>query len=373
MSALRHLARGLQHVVLGLAVVVFVALAVGPRSGRYQTWTVLSGSMRPGLPPGAVAVVTPKPAGALAVGDVLIFHPPAGPDPVVAHRVIGIDDPGAHPVIRTKGDANPKADPWEAQLLGDAPVWTVRWVVPYAGFVLSFLRQDALRFGMLYLAPALLALFALAKIWNDGTVNVGAFRPTRYLRRDLPSWYLTALADAAVVEVRGGWRQASLVGSGPSTRRESGRSRRRARATATTSTTALLLIVLLALPAGAAFSDVAAADLPVSTGTLAVPSGVSATVGCQLLPEVHSITVSWNHASDTLTDEYEIYRTTGTNAFPTTPHVTVAESLTSPQSYKDDNLSTATTYKYYLRSKRDGWTSSPSATVSATTKLIGCL
>lgn len=63
MTVLR-LARSLAKVaawVLGLACMAFfVAVAVGPRTGRYATLTVLSGSMRPAIPEGAIVVVTPQ-------------------------------------------------------------------------------------------------------------------------------------------------------------------------------------------------------------------------------------------------------------------------------------------------------------------------
>ena len=56
------------------------------------------------------------------MGDVITYRPPpgAGPDGLVTHRIAAItrDERGAR-VFRTKGDANPAADPWTFTLSGE--------------------------------------------------------------------------------------------------------------------------------------------------------------------------------------------------------------------------------------------------------------
>ena len=78
----------------------------------------------------------------LRVGDVITYMPPAG-DHLITHRIswIGRDATGAR-VFRTKGDANPVADPWTFRLDRQTQA-RVRVGVPYAGYALMALgRRD---------------------------------------------------------------------------------------------------------------------------------------------------------------------------------------------------------------------------------------
>lgn len=109
--------------LLGFACVGFpLAVGVGPRTGRYATLTVLSGSMRPHLPaPNQVKV-----------GQIITYAIPEGDRHVVSHRVVEVVRDGDRPVIRTQGDANNAPDPWLSQVEDDT-VWQVRYAVPYVG------------------------------------------------------------------------------------------------------------------------------------------------------------------------------------------------------------------------------------------------
>jgi signal peptidase I len=95
---------------------------------------VLSGSMRPAFAPGSVILTRSSPASQVKAGDVIVFRPP-NHAAAYAHRVTSISGDPAHPVVTTKGDANPAADPWKAQLDG-GPVPVVIWSVPAVGRVL---------------------------------------------------------------------------------------------------------------------------------------------------------------------------------------------------------------------------------------------
>ena len=82
------------------------------------------------------------PVADLKVGDVITYTPPrgSGPDGLVTHRIasIGRDDQGGR-VFRTKGDANPVADPWTFSL-DSATQARVRYGIPYAGHALARAR-----------------------------------------------------------------------------------------------------------------------------------------------------------------------------------------------------------------------------------------
>ncbi len=143
----------------------FVAVGVGPRTGRYATMTVLSGSMRPTIPQGAMVVVTPVEPSKIRVGQILTFAVPEGDHQIVSHRVIEILRDGDRPVIRTQGDANDAPDPWVAEVDGDT-AWQVRFSVRGVGTMINRLRQPVVSRLSIYLVPAVLALIWLVDIWR---------------------------------------------------------------------------------------------------------------------------------------------------------------------------------------------------------------
>ena len=147
-----------------LSLLLFTGFALLPQLGIYRTVTVLSNSMEPSFRAGDVIVLTPKALRDVRHGDVIAYAVPVGDHHVVTHRVTRVVEPGERPVVVTKGDANAHADPWRARLAGDV-AWAHRLTVPYAGHALLFLRSPALRNVALYLAPALLALIWLVRIW----------------------------------------------------------------------------------------------------------------------------------------------------------------------------------------------------------------
>jgi signal peptidase len=161
----RALGRSVVGAVVLLAVLAFVGLGVGPRTGQYRTLTVLSGSMRPSFAPGDLLVVTPKPTREIGVGDVITYAVPVGDHHVESHRVVSVRWRGGAPIVRTKGDANARPDPWTAQLHG-ATVWRTSLVVPKVGDVILWLRAPLIHTFLVLLVPALLVAFGLVSIWT---------------------------------------------------------------------------------------------------------------------------------------------------------------------------------------------------------------
>jgi len=158
--------RGVRILSQALVAIALVALAVvglGPHAGRYRTLTVLSGSMRPTIPPGSVVVVTPLPPADIRPGDVITSRIPVDDRRVISHRVVEVVERGDHPVVRTRGDANPAPDPWLARLETD-PAWRVRAAVPALGYVLHAVRTFPLRPVLLWVSPALLLVVWLSRI-----------------------------------------------------------------------------------------------------------------------------------------------------------------------------------------------------------------
>jgi signal peptidase I len=150
-----------------LVVVAAAALAVpllGLLTGSWRLQPVLSGSMAPRIQTGSLVLATPEPASAVRVGDVVIFRAPLAGHRLTAHRVISVVAHGRRPVIRTKGDANTAADPWQARIDG-ARIWIVRGDVPLLGYVTVF-TQDRWPFLVLVLGIGALVIHALRRIWR---------------------------------------------------------------------------------------------------------------------------------------------------------------------------------------------------------------
>lgn len=153
-----------------LTVVVFSLIAlvatatVTSAIGLWRAEVVLSGSMRPQIPPGSVELFLPEPTKELRIGQVVAFHPPKASF-VVTHRVTGIDK--SHGVwITTKGDANNTADPWGKVHVEGGTVWVVHGVIPDLGYVTSWARGPWPRIGVLVTALVVAGWLILQRIWR---------------------------------------------------------------------------------------------------------------------------------------------------------------------------------------------------------------
>src|SRR3954451_20224152 len=176
-SAAGHLAGTARHIVgliapwlvrgvLGMAVLAFAFLAVGPHVFGYRTMTMLTGSMAPEIEPGDVTVVTPISVSDVTEGMVITYHMPVGDHSLVTHRVIAVQEgPGGTVTVQTKGDANDAVDPWTATLEGDT-AYQVRAVVPELDHLIEALRTPVVAQVLVYGAPALLAGWVLLSIWR---------------------------------------------------------------------------------------------------------------------------------------------------------------------------------------------------------------
>jgi signal peptidase len=151
---------------MGLAVLAFLFLAVGPHLLGYRTMTMLTSSMSPEIDPGDVTVVTPIAMSEVTEGMVIAYHKPVEDRSLVTHRVVSVEtDADGAVQVQTKGDANTAIDPWTATLQGDT-AYELRAVVPELGHVIQALRTPVVAQLLLYGAPALLAGWVLLTIWR---------------------------------------------------------------------------------------------------------------------------------------------------------------------------------------------------------------
>ena len=117
-------------ITLGLAGIAIVAVL----SGGWTVTPILSGSMKPGLPVGEVAVAERTPVQRLALRDIILFQNPNRPSVQMVHRIIKLSfDSSGQPVVRTQGDANTAADPWTITLSGKN-VYVVQFTLPLLGY-----------------------------------------------------------------------------------------------------------------------------------------------------------------------------------------------------------------------------------------------
>ena len=124
-----------------LAVAVFATLLVSLRIAGFRTFTVMSGSMEPKLPVGALIYVKPVNYYDLKVGDVISFVANKE-NTVVTHRIVDIEiDENDSSIwrFRTQGDANTAPD---AQLVHCKNVLgTPIITIPHLGYAAHYLQR----------------------------------------------------------------------------------------------------------------------------------------------------------------------------------------------------------------------------------------
>lgn len=114
-TGLRGLAQalllGLSIGVLGLVVALAALLVVVPKATGSTPLTVLTSSMQPTFPPGALVVVRPVDTGLVEPGDVLTYQLESGEAAVVTHRVVEVvsTSDGMRSFVM-RGDANGSVD-----------------------------------------------------------------------------------------------------------------------------------------------------------------------------------------------------------------------------------------------------------------------
>jgi signal peptidase len=159
----RTIARVTTALVAG-AVVTLVAAFAALLVAGYKPVAVYSGSMRPTLGVGSLAVDRVVSAQTVRVGDVITFNDPYVRGRLVTHRVVQIVPTKHGLAYRTKGDANAARDPWAIRLTGQ--VGRVAFHVPLAGYALYYAHTREVRGALIALVAVLVLLAALRRIWS---------------------------------------------------------------------------------------------------------------------------------------------------------------------------------------------------------------
>lgn len=165
-----HLARIASTMLLLLALAVVCVPVFGLATGSWRLLPVLSGSMRPKLAVGSLALAVREDLGSVRAGEVIVFNSPIGDHHLVAHRVVRVVERGPHPIVETKGDANRSVDPWRAKLAGRS-VWVVRGDVPFLGYASVYARRSSAGLIALVLTVCALLATSLRALWHRPAVR----------------------------------------------------------------------------------------------------------------------------------------------------------------------------------------------------------
>jgi len=157
-------------IVFGMALllvaVILLFVTFGSSTDYYKVMTVLSGSMEPTLPRGALIVDVPVPLAEVQVGDIITFQLPDAPSVFETHRVKAILQQGIQPIVQTQGDANVAPDPWRLGLVTE-PAWKVVAVIPGLGYTFEWLRVSGAQAIAAIALPVILAILWIRDIWKS--------------------------------------------------------------------------------------------------------------------------------------------------------------------------------------------------------------
>jgi signal peptidase len=177
MTVARRLGRAVCALPIAAGAALGLLLVVTALLG-WQRYVIVSGSMTGTYDRGSLVLDQVVPTASLRVGDVITYRPPAGASrhDLVTHRIAAIGharDGGR--VFRTKGDANPVADPWTFTLPRPTQA-RVRFGVPYAGFAVAALSDRRARMLIVGLPALLIAMFTLAGLWREAGADAAEAR-----------------------------------------------------------------------------------------------------------------------------------------------------------------------------------------------------
>jgi signal peptidase I len=163
-----RVAKVLSSLMLG-GVLLLIVLAAGAMALGLLRFTVIdTGSMRPALNPGDVAILTSEPAADLHRGQIVAFHPPGEPHLTVTHRAVSVEHTKHGVIFQTQGDANNARDQWRAHIAGNT-VWHEALKLPKFGYLVVWSQQRLVRFGLLSIIVILILSMQLGWIWRPSS------------------------------------------------------------------------------------------------------------------------------------------------------------------------------------------------------------
>lgn len=169
--------RNLTYAVLVLLILALLLILVLPVYFQQRAAVVLSPSMEPALPMGALVFAIPIEPEEVRMGDIITFSREEDPDIVSSHRVVEVVSTNGELSFRTKGDANENIDPYP--IAADYVIGKVVFHIPrlgrLLGSALSYIRNW----------PALVLLVAVPSLIIVGSTVYGIYRPPSRRRKRL--------------------------------------------------------------------------------------------------------------------------------------------------------------------------------------------
>ena len=144
-------------IAVTIAALLLLGIMVLPRIFGFYPYVILSSSMEPTIPAGAVAFADTK-EDLVKPGDIIAFSHPEDPEIVVVHRVIGVSETG----YRTKGDANEAPDGEEIPKEG--LIGVNRFHIPWIGYVVQWLTRTGVEWWIVLILGLNIAAELLHKL-----------------------------------------------------------------------------------------------------------------------------------------------------------------------------------------------------------------
>ncbi len=152
----------LSWMLLFAVLAVAAVMIVIPRVGGATAYTVLTGSMAPGMPAGSLAVVRAVDPATVRQGDVITYQIKSGEPEVVTHRVVGVGHTfGGELRFTARGDANNANDP---PIKAEQIRGTLWYQVPLLGYVNSALTGAQRQWLTIAAATGLLGYAAVMAV-----------------------------------------------------------------------------------------------------------------------------------------------------------------------------------------------------------------
>lgn len=130
---LNKICSGLTYIILVILMIVSGLLLV-PKVFGYENFAVISGSMEPNIPVGAIVYVKETAFQDLAKGDVISFY--TSETTRVTHRIIEIDQESES--VITQGDANNVRD--ADSVIYSHIIGKVVFTIPFLGYLSMYMR-----------------------------------------------------------------------------------------------------------------------------------------------------------------------------------------------------------------------------------------
>jgi signal peptidase len=133
----------------------------------YRFMSVLTGSMRPRIEPGDMAVIKSIPPEKINSGDIITFK--TDESILVTHRVMDVIVGRDGLMFQTKGDANNVND--EKQVSEDKIIGVMVFSIPYGGYVASFIKNSPGVMFLILIPVILLTITELKAVLSESKKN----------------------------------------------------------------------------------------------------------------------------------------------------------------------------------------------------------